>query len=426
MPVQNSPGLIPQDERLFTVRSRGFTSAQNDGGSRGTRARIRILSDDPQKSVINRAAEGFASFTEGEGPNALDKLLNKNPGQGFSDFLLTDVSVNFNEKVQITQTFGDTETVYYFGKAPVIYNIAGLLIDDIDNQWFTQFVDTYGGLIRGTESARNYELIEITLPNVQLTGTVMSFSYSQNSSRDTDIPFNMQVHAKSIIPIPVRIPNQIPDNIAGKLVDFGKAAGFTTFSEINKIKQTTQKDMLQAAIDDGISAQARAENSTNPTLFSAPQAGTSPAQFQASIFSPVFGVLTSITKVVKDTTGNISTIISSFTSPVNTVLRDIQGISTQAIGIARTAERGITNIVNKPLSTLQQLRDTIISLKNAAGVISRMPQTVSQSIKRLKRFGHIATSAAILGSGTQKQIARTAALNSGSLYTPENSGNFKP
>ena len=56
--------------------------------------------------------------------------------------------------------------------------------------------------------------------------------------------------------------------------------------------------------------------------------------FRTNIFSPVFGVLSTITKVVKSTTGSISSIISSFTNPVNQILRDITSIGSQAASIA--------------------------------------------------------------------------------------------
>jgi hypothetical protein len=434
-------GLIKQSERLLTVRPRGFAFPQEDGGSRGTRSRIRILSSDPSRALAQRSSENQSLSGNVNGLNVFNDLYSLDSNGGFKDFLLTDVNVSFNEKVQITQTFGDTETVYYFGRAPVIYNISGLLIDDLDNQWFTQFVDLYGGVLRGTESARNYELIEFTLPNVLLVGTIMTFSYTQNAARDTDIQFSMQIHAKSIVPLPTRIPGQIPTSILG-VIDFGKAASFTTFAEINDIKDKAAAAAAaaaeQAAFDDpelqiqrDVAALTALDNASarngnaGAALSSGDVAVTTPAEFQASIFSPVFGVLTTITKVVKTTTGDISKIISSFTKPVNDVLRDIQGITTQAIGIVHAVENGINRAVSDILRPINELHNTIIALKNAAGVISRAPETIGQSLKRLVKIGKISSSAVFLNAGGAAPGSKTALLKSGAPYNPSTAGRLR-
>src|ERR1700704_5929582 len=145
--------VLVQSERLMSVRPRSGAYDDKQGGDRGTRTRIRLLSTNPDKSRTNRS-NSLGSDGDSDIASAFASLTDSNPGGGYDNFLLTSVSVSFNEKVQITQTFGDTETVYYFGKQPIIFNFAGMLIDDIDNQWFNSFVEMYGGIIRGTESAR--------------------------------------------------------------------------------------------------------------------------------------------------------------------------------------------------------------------------------------------------------------------------------
>lgn len=420
--------MIKQTERLFSVRSRSSAFPDKQGGDRGTRARIRVLYTDLEKSRQARANSGLAgSFDDSDFSSVFDKLTDSNPGGGFSDFLLTNVAVSFNEKVQITQTFGDTETVYYFGKQPVIFNLSGMLIDDVDNQWFNTFIEAYGGIMRGTESARNYELIELILPNMIVVGTIMSLSYNQDSTRDTDIPFTMQMHAKSAIPLPVRLPTQLPTN-ALNLINWNKAKKLTSFADINNIKKAASTFINDSSLADGLDPLSIIRNTTNlgARLPAGPQGNSTVGAdlFRSSIFSPVFGVLTSITKVVKDTTGNIASIISSFTTPVTDVLRDIQNIATQAVGIAKAIEGGINKILNGPLQVLNQLRNTIIALKKAAGVISRLPKTIAQSFQQLIRFGKISTSAAFLTSGGKPGKTKTPLINSGQPYNPALSGRF--
>jgi hypothetical protein len=485
---------IKQTERLLTIRPRNGIvniapeAGQPDkGGNRGDRARIRLLSPDPAKTQERLMfKERMSSVATAE--DLAKKFLSTDDKYGYNDFLLTDVSVKCDEKVQITQVFGDTEAVYYFGKAPIIFNLSGMLFDDLDNQWFTKFFDAYSSIMRGTKLAANYELLEITLPNMIIVGSVMSFGYSQNASRDTDIQFSMSVLAKEVRAIPVQVPKAPLSNKAN-VIDFGKASAFTGRPEINSVKEKLSEgydqikgklpvpdqdesfggygsmstQMSAADYDDeeaGIAAatnaatgntlfkdfaaeglkKAKAQSALLQTGIPTPPSVTSAVgmfggsgsdtigaiasgmgkvsstlnSFRASLFSPIYGVLTEITRVIKERTGNISGIISSFTDPVNTILRDIKGIATVAVGVV-TMVNNAFNKVSSVLQTLRNIRDTITMLRNTIGVIARVPETIIASFKRLAHVGILNGGAAFLNAhGSNK----AALLNSGRPYTP--------
>jgi hypothetical protein len=529
----NNPNMIEQIERLFTVRPRSSVERGQNTGDRGTRAKFRLLSSDASRGERREVG----NFSTKENANYIvSRLTNQAPGAGYADFLLTNVNVTLSEKVQVTQTFGDAEVVYYFGKAPIYYNISGYLIDDVDNQWFTNFVEMYTNILRGTELARNYEMVELVLPNIALIGSVTSFGYNQSADRDTDIPFTMQLHIKQATVIPVRIPSHPLDPDVA-LLNFTKAEGFSTFTSITQINslkskanelqkaiqnplssvadvrkvldkvgslgdvaamrgkssslsgQTDIKNVMQAAsttgglIGKGIDASVNASRkvfggpeitetpdplanldlgndfgdvmggamapevarsmqkeqdasdiegwtdagldmppgfqeivtANTPAFLDSPATSSAASTttvigFRASLFSPVFGVLTSITKVVTTTGRDISKIFSSFTNPVNSVLRDIVGVTNQAVAI-------VNAIVQVPLNALTSIRDTITALKNVKGIITRLPETIAQSIKRLFRVGIFNGGAAFLSKGGKKPGVKTALLNSGKPYT---------
>jgi hypothetical protein len=410
-------GLIAQPERLFSVRPRSAVAGTQagGGGNRGVRTRIRLLTTDAD-AAKKRALNSFVTGSDAASFVA-SRLITADPGAGFSEFLLTNVQVTYNEKVQIVPTFGDSEVVYYFGKAPVIFQLGGMLIDDVDNQWFTMFIETYANIIRGSELARNHELLEITLPNMVIVGSVMSLSHQQDASRDTDIPFTMTVHAKEVRPLPVQIPG-VSFGADAQLINFSKAANFTSFttvSQINSFKSSIQQGVqnIPALLGRG---STKTGNDTTASLTS----------FKSSLFSPVFGILTSITKVVKTITGDISRIISSFTNPVNTILREIQGVAAEAIKIANLITKSVNDIVNIPLRTLNEIRKTIIALRRARGIISRVPETIAQSIRRLAHSGSLSSGAAFLtGGGTKSASSKAALLNSGTPRTALSGSNVR-
>jgi hypothetical protein len=417
--------LIQQTERLLTVRPRSTTIGPQPGGggNRGVRTRIRLLTNDAGLAK-KRAANSFVTGND-TADFVTSRLITSDPGMGFSDFLLTNVQVTYNEKVQITPTFGDSEVVYYFGKAPVIFQLGGILIDDVDNQWFTTFVETYSHILRGTELARNHELIEITLPNMVVIGSIMSLSHQQDAARDTDIPFTMTMHAKEIRPLPVQLPS-FPFASDAKVINFKEAQGFTSFStlnDINKFKANIDKGIANipavltgtkniGGITDSIGAILGNKSGANGVDTTA-----SLTSFKGSLFSPIFGVLTSITKVIKSVTGDISRIISSFTNPVNTILREIRGVAAEAIKITNLVTKSITDLVNIPLKLINEVRKTIIALRHAAGLITRAPETIALSIRRLFRKGALKGNAAFLTKGGRSPNNKIALLASGPIYS---------
>ena len=132
----------------------------------------------------------------------LDLIGITNKQRGYDRFLLTDFNVSYSEKTQIMTTFGDNEVVYYFGKNPVIINLSGVLVDSLTNDWFGNFINLYNNFLRGTQLARNFEMLQLVLPNMTIVGSILSLSHQQTSTRDTDIPFSMQFYAKQIMMLP--------------------------------------------------------------------------------------------------------------------------------------------------------------------------------------------------------------------------------
>ncbi len=146
--------------------------------------------------------------------------------------------------------------------------------------------------------------------------------------------------------------------------------------------------------------------------------------FRTSIFSPVFGIISSITKIVKTSTGSISKIVSSFTNPVNQILRDITSIATQATALAILVESSVNDIVSIPARTVINYNNTIRSLKKTGGTISRVPENISEIFRRQFSNGHIDSGTAILKLGKTRHKTKSAVLTSGSSYQPHLSYNI--
>jgi hypothetical protein len=460
---QNIPSTIEQTERLFTARTRGI-NYQTGGGDRGQHTFVQLLTQKKSNLISSHVSESGAKSSS-LGSDTKGALADAAAGK-YGEFLLTDIRVSLDEKLQISETMGDAEIVYYFGRQPINVQFQGILIDSPDNNWFIQFVEMYAHVMRGSELARNYELLKIITPNMTFIGTINHLDWSQNSQRETDIPFGFTMLVKQIIPNAVMVPGK-PTSV-GVTINSGKGAAFRTQSEIMSMKQkasgimnavtnpmSTLKDLAGAmnakTIMDGggswggsalsniggspagsgfgvsgstIGLSGGSGSTASGGLFS--NVTSTLAGVRASLFSPVYGVLSSLTKLIKNVTGTINGVISAFTNPVRDILRDIRNISNQAIGVVNMINHSIDGFTSQIRNMDNDLRSTLATLKMTAGVISTAPQTITSHLRSLVNAGKLPATVGFLqnpktfklSSGT-KHTTKIFLLNSGPKHTPE-------
>lgn len=433
--ILNSDGTITQTERLLSARARYgktnlLTGSSGDlGGSRGQWAYIKLMTTTSQyKDYVNGSNNRqvtWASDLIGQG-SIVAKM--SDPGNdmsksGYDKFLITGVSCQMSEKMQIQEVFGDHEVVYYFGRQPLIFNLTGMLIDSPDNNWFITWIKLYSEFLRGTQLAKNYELLKIVLPNMAITGSITSFTWNQSSDRDVDIPFSLQFVAKVVEPLPATSDGMITSNKLA-YVDFSQIASFTGIKQINSYKAQLQaatatiqnpsatlydkasalgqigtttggafgqwlsdsKDTLtgyQATIDGW--DKARADYVTGIKTSAAYQSVTSAlAGIRLNLISPIYGIMSSLMKLVSNTANSAVSLLNGIVSPIRNILRDITNISKQAVALVNLVNssiRGVGRAITGSINGIEtDFKTAVQSLGKAAGAIATAPITVSQSV----------------------------------------------
>lgn len=425
-------GSIDQSERLLTARARYAATSVDPAksGDRGSWAYIKLLTSKTQADQYDAGTNTRnTAYIDLIGPSG-DASLMADPSNtnsfGYDKFLMTSVSCSMTEKTQVTQVFGDNEVVYYFGRDPIVFNISGILIDSPDNDWFAQWMKMYSEFLRGTQLAKNYELLKLVLPNMAVTGTVSGFSWHEDSDRDVDIPFSFQFIAKVVEPTTATGLSMPTTNLLNG-VDFSHVAAFTGQSQINSLKgQVATLEQVLANPLSSLSDKASAlsalgtttggsygtflQNSqsaftgvssiingwntseqnftaavTSSSLFQTVQ--SSLAGVRLNLTSPIYGVMSSLMKLVKNTVGTATGLIASVINPVRNILRDITSISNQAIALVNlvnTSISGLGRYISGTLSGLSTDFQTAIStLGKAAGSLATAPLTVSQSIQAM-------------------------------------------
>jgi hypothetical protein len=418
-----------------------------------------------RKTGVNEGLGGTSLSASG-GP--LDAAINGNNAyKGYANFFITDVRCALDEKLQITETFGDGEVAYFFGRQPMFLNVAGYIFDSDDNSWFVEFLSMYGQALRGTELARNYELVKLVLPNMYVIGSLTHIDWAQNSQRDQDIQFSFQFLIKQLVPIAIRMPG-VPTSSDSGLINFDAIPSFQSQAQINTVKSSFSA--LQSLIQDptstssqiasgitglgsglsaGISSDASSygvgsnsygfTTSTDTSSISSALSGAGDTisgifssvsanltGLRASLFSPIYGVLSSLTKLVKNAMGSVTSIFNALTSPVRDIIRAVSDISNQAVGIVNLVNGTIQGLTGQVTAIDNQTRIALGNLKNAAGVISSAPKTISQSIAEFVNAGRLPITtgylqnrpmASLSSSGTSP--SKIALLNSGAKYSAQ-------
>jgi len=486
---QYIPPTINQTERLFTTRSRNINFL-NGGGNRGQHTYIRLLTSNASTSLQQHLSSATYSptslGTNTSGPLA-DAINGNSTTLGYASFLLTDIGGSFDEKVQVQEVYGDAEVTYYFGRQPISMQFGGVLIDSPDNNWFLQWIEMYANALRGSQLARNYELVKIVTPNLTLTGTITNMSWNQNAARDVDIPFRFTLLCKTVTPNPV-IPTGAP--LSSGSTNLIQSAQFATQSVVNSTKlianlqsaiqnPTTSVSSLAQAMRSvgvlgsqvtgagipsigtvsGISGAASAlpgiinnismtgsvkgsipaitslanslfggtnsigtgggtvntssSSGANTSIFATVSSNL--AGIQAGLYSPVVGVVSSLTKLISSAGGNAASVTSTFPTALQNQVAGATSISSQASGIINLAN-GKGASVAVPGVSDPSLLSTIGSLQNTSGCITSAPQSVTSNISGLMSTGNMNPNSA-LNFANSSGVSVSALLNSGSTYT---------
>jgi hypothetical protein len=289
-----------------------------------------------------------------------------------------------------------------------------------------------------------------------LTGTISSTSWTQDSSNDVSIPFSFSFLAKRIEPLAV----VDSDKVAQNLIDFSKAVGFISQQQIGSLKSSLQAltsavqnpgttianlgsamyssalaaakstfqvpSAVQGAIDSLKGIQTSVQNFATNNSFSNWLSGTAGLfnsnsaalnGLRMQMFSPIYGVLTSLTKLVQKTFGDITSIFKSLLSPVQNVLRDITNIANQATGLVKLVNssiKGLGRMISSEIgSTKQQFSTAMKALGKAAGAVATAPVTVLQSTKAMFQSGGFGGSTS--GTPAFLQENKKASLSSASV-----------
>jgi len=401
--------ILPRSAKALEVGVSGLTNVPTDLSDRGTIASMSLVgnTDISTYNLGGTKDELESAFAE----------LQPNYTPGFTNFFLTTADFDYQEKMQISQTFGDNEVVYYFGQQPVFLTLAGILFDSLGYSWFTQFISLYNGVIRGSKLAAQRALIRLNLPNMTVVGTFASLHTEQTSTYDSMVTFNARFLVKSIQPVPISASysglfNYSPSSSSTNILNWSvgrDGLGGSSFSSLlcNGIGSVVSNSFLDAGLGAVLGGAAPSSSYFN-----------SLTEFGKGVFSPIFSILSSVTNIVQATFGNLESLVSNFTTPIKNILGVVQSVLGTASSIAKTIENDFAATVGMVTSTVNDVYSTLQIARNTVGIISQVPETMSQSLQVLSDTVTRGPNAYNLFLGGGASAGKAPFLSSGAKYNP--------
>lgn len=118
--------------------------------------------------------------------------------QGYVDFIVQDMNLDFNEKVDVKETLGDNYVLYTFGQGAPTATFQGVLINTVQDDQATNFLRLYLQLFRATELARRQKAASIKIDSFIFTGVMVNLRMNYRAAMEVAVPFSFSFIIKKI------------------------------------------------------------------------------------------------------------------------------------------------------------------------------------------------------------------------------------
>lgn len=199
-----------------------------------TYAVIRIMGPDGEfMPVIDAAGE---TWSEEEGGNVTTFYTN---------FFIRSVAEQRQEKQQIVETFGES-FIFFFGEAPRMLQVQGLLLNTADFNWRAEFWYNYDKYFRGTRLVERGARLYLIYDDIIVEGYMIGANAQESSAPNPHViplSFNIFVTGYSNIS---RIGD--PDFPAPTDIDYAQLSSYETAIQDMQRNRNLQRELSTQAV----------------------------------------------------------------------------------------------------------------------------------------------------------------------------------
>lgn len=153
------------------------------------------------KLVDNSAAMSNISSTVFDKSNidsfkAIYKLLTSDTAK-YDRFILNSVTENRAERMSLMKTVGDSFSMTFSGREPMVISASGSLVFDYDRarmSWYAAFTNAYEYYLRASVASKYRCKVKFVLPDFTIyEGYIIGMSSNQASESDITVPFSFSM-----------------------------------------------------------------------------------------------------------------------------------------------------------------------------------------------------------------------------------------
>lgn len=199
-----------------------------------TYAMIRVMGADGQfMPVIDAAGE---THVERDGMNYTTYYTN---------FLVQAVQEERHEKQQIVDTFGES-FIFFFGEAPRMLRVSGLLLNTADFNWRAEFWANYERYFRGTRLVEMGARLYLIYDDAIVEGYMVEASAQENANQPNVIPFSFQMFVTGYTDLSLLGDPNFPSPVGG--VDYTSMDSYSRAIQLWQQNRNLQRELSTEAV----------------------------------------------------------------------------------------------------------------------------------------------------------------------------------
>ena len=150
------------------------------------------------------------------------------------DMVTQRVTIPIGEHHKIDQHIGDTFSVHYYGRAPLVVNLQGVLIDSTDSYGKPHLIQLYRDVLRVKAVARSGIAPVVVFPGIAIQGAVTGMTITEDSETQVGILVSINM-------LVLRLLGNAPDNEGTKSVMYDYTIGADMLEEREQASTDTTK-----------------------------------------------------------------------------------------------------------------------------------------------------------------------------------------
>jgi len=114
------------------------------------------------------------------------------------DFLIQQIQMPLQEKVQISETLNDGYVLFAFGQSPPIWTFSGVLLNTVQDDQASNMFRLYTQILRATQLARRQKSMSLSFDSYVVNGSMMNLNLAMAAQNELYMQFSFQLVVKRV------------------------------------------------------------------------------------------------------------------------------------------------------------------------------------------------------------------------------------